>query len=67
MDVRDATLKSLRDQIGLVTQETVLFNDTVRANIAYGLDDVDEARIESAARAASPTTSSSTCRGATTR
>ena len=47
-----ATLKSLRDQIGLVTQETVLFNDTVRANIAYGLDDVDEARIETAARAA---------------
>ena len=51
-DVRDATLRSLRDQIGLVTQETVLFNDTVRANIAYGLEDVDEARIESAARAA---------------
>ncbi len=52
VDVREGTLKSLRDQIGLVTQETVLFNDTVRANIAYGLDDVDEARIESAARAA---------------
>ena len=52
VDVREATLKSLRDQIGLVTQETVLFNDTVRANIAYGLEDVDEARIESAARAA---------------
>ena len=52
VDVRDATLKSLRDQIGLVTQETVLFNDTVRANIAYGLEDVDETRIESAARAA---------------
>jgi ATP-binding cassette, subfamily B, bacterial MsbA len=51
-DIRQATLKSLRDQIGLVTQETVLFNDTVRANIAYGLDAVDEARIESAARAA---------------
>jgi ATP-binding cassette, subfamily B, bacterial MsbA len=52
VDVRRATLKSLRDQIGLVTQETVLFNDTVRANIAYGLEDVDEARVESAARAA---------------
>jgi len=51
-DIRTATLKSLRDQIGLVTQETVLFNDTVRANIAYGLDDIDETRIESAARAA---------------
>jgi subfamily B ATP-binding cassette protein MsbA len=52
VDIRAATLKSLRDQIGLVTQETVLFNDTVRANIAYGLENVDEARIESAARAA---------------
>jgi subfamily B ATP-binding cassette protein MsbA len=52
IDIRQATLKSLRDQIGLVTQDTVLFNDTVRANIAYGLDDVDEARVESAARAA---------------
>jgi ATP-binding cassette, subfamily B, bacterial MsbA len=52
VDIRAATLKSLRDQIGLVTQETVLFNDTVRANIAYGLESVDEARIESAARAA---------------
>ena len=52
IDVRDATLASLRAQIGLVTQETVLFNDTVRANIAYGMDDVDEARVEAAARAA---------------
>jgi subfamily B ATP-binding cassette protein MsbA len=52
VDIRRATLRSLRDQIGLVTQETVLFNDTVGANIAYGLDDVDEAKIESAARAA---------------
>lgn len=52
VDVRQATLASLRGQIGLVTQETVLFNDTVRANIAYGMDDVDEARVESAARAA---------------
>jgi subfamily B ATP-binding cassette protein MsbA len=52
VDVRRATLRSLREQIGLVTQETVLFNDTVRANIAYGLEEVDEARLESAARAA---------------
>jgi subfamily B ATP-binding cassette protein MsbA len=51
-DIRRATLSSLRAQIGLVTQETVLFNDTVRANIAYGLSDVDEARVEAAARAA---------------
>jgi subfamily B ATP-binding cassette protein MsbA len=52
VDVRQASLKSLREQIGLVTQETVLFNDTVRANIAYGLESVDEARVETAARAA---------------
>ncbi|HEX9188722.1 MAG TPA: ABC transporter ATP-binding protein, partial [Vicinamibacteria bacterium] len=52
VDVRRATLASLRAQIGLVTQETVLFNDTVRSNIAYGMEDVDEARVESAARAA---------------
>ena len=52
VDVRQATLASLRAQIGLVTQETVLFNDSVRANIAYGMEDVDEARVETAARAA---------------
>jgi subfamily B ATP-binding cassette protein MsbA len=52
VDIRRASLRSLREQIGLVTQETVLFNDSVRANIAYGLAQVDEARIESAARAA---------------
>jgi subfamily B ATP-binding cassette protein MsbA len=52
VDVRAATLRTLRDQIGLVTQETVLFNDTVRANIAYGLEEVDEVLLESAARAA---------------
>jgi len=52
VDIRQATLNSLRDQIGLVTQETVLFNDTVRANIAYGLKEIDEARVEGAARAA---------------
>jgi subfamily B ATP-binding cassette protein MsbA len=52
VDVRQGTVKSLRDQIGLVTQETVLFNDTVRANIAYGLQEVDGSRIEAAARAA---------------
>jgi len=35
-DLHDFTIKSLRSQIGIVTQETILFNDTVRANIAYG-------------------------------
>jgi ATP-binding cassette, subfamily B, bacterial MsbA len=51
-DIRDLTLASLRKQIGKVTQETVLFNDTVRNNIAYGQPDVPMARIEAAARAA---------------
>jgi subfamily B ATP-binding cassette protein MsbA len=51
-DVRDLTLVSLRKQIGKVTQETVLFNDTVRNNIAYGQPDVPMSRIVSAAQAA---------------
>jgi len=51
-DVREASLKSLRAQISLVAQETFLFNDTVRANIAYGRPDVPLSRIEEAARAA---------------
>ena len=51
-DVRDVTLGSLRSQIGIVTQETVLFNDTVRNNIAYGQPHVSQERVESAARAA---------------
>ena len=52
VDVRDVTLKSLRDQIGIVTQETVLFNDTVSANIAYGRSKTSQADIEKAARIA---------------
>ena len=51
-DLRAVTLASLRAQIGLVTQETVLFNDTVRRNIAYGRDDIPVERVEAAARAA---------------
>ncbi len=51
-DVRDLTLASLRSQIGIVTQETVLFNDTVRNNIAYGQPAVSQKSVESAARAA---------------
>lgn len=52
VDSRDITLKSLRDQIALVTQETVLFDDTVAANIAYGRPDASREAIEAAARAA---------------
>ncbi len=51
-DVRDITLNSLRSQIGIVTQETVLFNDTVRNNIAYGQPWVSQKAVEAAARAA---------------
>jgi subfamily B ATP-binding cassette protein MsbA len=51
-DLRDASLKSLRQHIGLVTQETVLFNDTVRYNISYSRPDATEAQIEEAARVA---------------
>jgi len=51
-DLRDATLSSLRQQLALVTQETVLFNDTVRHNIAYGKPEATQAEIEEAARIA---------------
>lgn len=51
-DIRDVTLSSLRAQIGIVTQETVLFNDTVRNNIAYGQPHVPMKEVEAAARAA---------------
>jgi len=51
-DVREVTLSSLRSQVGIVTQETVLFNDTVRNNIAYGRPHVAMKDVEAAARAA---------------
>lgn len=51
-DVRDVTLRSLRAQIAMVTQENILFHDTVRNNICYGLRNVNEARVIEAARAA---------------
>jgi subfamily B ATP-binding cassette protein MsbA len=51
-DLRDVTIASLRSQIGKVTQETILFNDTVRNNIAYGQPDVPFARVEDAAKMA---------------
>ncbi len=51
-DLRDVTIASLRKQIGKVTQETILFNDTVRNNIAYGQPDVPLSRVEEAARMA---------------
>jgi subfamily B ATP-binding cassette protein MsbA len=52
VDLREATLASLRAQMALVTQDTVLFNDTVRANIAYGRPGLSAADVERAARLA---------------
>ncbi len=49
-DLRDLTLGSLRRQVAQVTQENILFNDTVRNNIAYGQPDVKQAIVEQAAR-----------------
>jgi subfamily B ATP-binding cassette protein MsbA len=51
-DVRDASLASLRSQLAIVTQETVLFNDTIRANIAYGRPEISPDAVERAARLA---------------
>jgi subfamily B ATP-binding cassette protein MsbA len=51
-DVRDTTLAALRSQIGVVAQDTVLFNDTVRNNIAYGQPGVPQRAVEDAAHAA---------------
>ena len=51
-DLRQVTLKSLRAQVGIVTQETVLFDDTIANNIAYGAAQATPAQIEAAARAA---------------
>ena len=51
-DVRDVTLASIRSQIGIVTQETVLFDESIAANIAYGRPDAGRDAIEAAARAA---------------
>jgi ATP-binding cassette, subfamily B, bacterial MsbA len=52
IDLRDAKISSLRGHIALVTQETVLFNDTVRHNIAYGKPEATPAEVEEAARIA---------------
>jgi len=52
VDIRQATFKSLRDQIGIVTQDTILFNETVRKNIAFGRETYALERIHQAALAA---------------
>lgn len=52
VDVRDVTFSSLRNQIGIVSQETFLFNDTVKSNIAYGINNPLISEVEQAARKA---------------
>jgi subfamily B ATP-binding cassette protein MsbA len=52
VDLREGTVASLRAQLGIVTQETILFHDTVRANIAYGLSDASDESVRAAAVAA---------------
>jgi subfamily B ATP-binding cassette protein MsbA len=52
VDIREASLQSLRQQIGVVTQETFLFNDTVANNIKYGSPERTQAEVEEAAKAA---------------
>jgi len=49
IEIKEVSLKSLREQIGIVTQETILFNDTIKANIAYGNPFASEKEIEQAA------------------
>jgi len=51
-DIRTVTLASLRAQIALVNQQTILFNDTIARNIAYGSDNIDLERVKAAARSA---------------
>jgi ATP-binding cassette, subfamily B, bacterial MsbA len=51
-DVRRFTVRSLRDHLGVVSQETVLFHDTVRANIAYGVPEASDEEVAAAAKAA---------------
>jgi ATP-binding cassette, subfamily B, bacterial MsbA len=52
LDVRNVTIRSLREQIAMVAQENILFHDTVWNNICYGLSNVPKERVEAAARAA---------------
>jgi subfamily B ATP-binding cassette protein MsbA len=55
VDIRDATLASLRDQISVVTQDTILFHETIRNNIAFGNADYSDERVGAAAAAANAT------------
>ena len=52
VNIKDVSIKSIRNMIGIVTQETILFNDTVKNNIAYGHEEIDNKKVEEAAKAA---------------
>ena len=52
VSIKDVTLESLRSLMGIVTQETILFNDTILNNIAYGMEDADAEKVRAAAIAA---------------
>jgi subfamily B ATP-binding cassette protein MsbA len=52
INIKNLKLKSLRNLLGIVTQETILFNDTIKNNIAYGLDHIDDEQVIQAAKAA---------------
>jgi subfamily B ATP-binding cassette protein MsbA len=51
-DLREVTLRSLREQMAIVTQETILFNDSIWNNLCYGRPDLPEAKVQAAAKAA---------------
>jgi subfamily B ATP-binding cassette protein MsbA len=51
-DIRDVTMRSLRSQIGIVTQQTILFSDSIKNNIAYGTQNTSDGEIVAAAKAA---------------
>ena len=52
IEVKDISIRSLREKIGLVTQETLLFNDSVKGNISYGHEDIDHEQLVRVAKAA---------------
>ncbi|MBP0904056.1 ABC transporter ATP-binding protein [Mariniflexile gromovii] len=52
VDIRDVTTKSLREQMGIVAQDSILFNDTIAKNISLGIDDANEEKIIAAAKVA---------------
>ena len=52
IDLRDVTLRSLREQMAIVTQETILFNDTIWNNLCYGQPNISEEKVTAAAKAA---------------